>query len=365
MTLQAVNPRFPPYTVLSTALATTTFTFDATTDRMAYVFLAPKTGTLDRAEFNIGSITTWPTGGVQCGWQNLTETATPSIPDGTFTHSVTVTTSPGAGWWNPGSFVDGGAAKRAVTRGDALAIVVAPVSGTTSFTMLRLDDAGTAPNHNSGLFPYSVVNASGSYVATPDQPLIALFYDGETEPVWVSAVPLTFVSLGSKSISNANPDYGGLIFQVKESCKCGGMVIRCDTNAITKFSLITNNAASTLAERTWDLDRRYVDGTGWMVITFTSEATLSVNTDYRLIMDNSGSATAATIGFATVAAAGHRAAWPVGITGNWTQSDDGTTWAETTTDIPFIYPILTAFDDGAGGGGGLLTHSGMLGGMRG
>lgn len=353
MTIQAINPITWPWWVLGTAPALNTLTFDATTDRGSAIFQCPKAGDLDRVELNIAAITTWPTGGMQAGWQGVTLTAAPAVPNGTFTHSVTVTVSPGAGWWNPGSFVDGGAAKRTVTRGELLSFVLAPVSGTTNLTINRLDDAGTIPNAMAGQFPVFATNTSGSYAATPDPLCMALFYSGESNPVYVHPLMLPIVSLGTKNLSNANPDYGGLIFQVPYSCKISGAMLRIDPDAINSILLITNDASTPLATATWDSDQRNTAASGVHYVTFDTEVTLSINTDYRIICVNTGSATALVVPFVTLPSAAYRSAMPMGLTANWTQSNDGTTWAETTTDVPLIQPVFSGFDDAAGGGGGL------------
>jgi hypothetical protein len=360
MTIQACNPLTWPWWVLGSAPALNTLTFDATTDRLAAIFQCPKAGDLDRAEPNIAAITTWPTGGVQVGWQGVTETAAPAIPNGTYTHSVTVTVSPGAGWWSPGSFVDGGAAKRTVTRGELIAFVMTPVSGTTNFTVNRLDDAATAPNTMVGQFPAFCTNTSGSYAATPDAPCLALFYDGESNPVYLHPTILPIVSLGTKTISNANPDYGGLIFQVPYACKISGAYLRIDPDEITSILLITDNAAAPLATATWDKDRRVTSASGATYITFDTEVTLSINTNYRIVCVNTGSATACGIAYVTLPSAAYRSAMPLGITANWTQSDDGTTWAETTTEVPLIQPVFSGFDDATGGGGGNTYSRGRV-----
>lgn len=353
MTIQACNPITWPWLVLGSAPSLNTLTFDSTTDRGAVIFQCPKAGDLDRVEINIAAITTWPTGGVQVGWQGVTETAAPIVPDGAYTHSVTVTASPGAGWWNPGSFVDGGAAKRTVTRGELLSFVITPVSGTTNFTINRLDDAATAPNTMIGQFPAFATNTSGSYAATPDAPAMALFYSGESNPVYLHPMILPIVSFGTKTISNANPDYGGLVFQAPYACKISGAYLRIDPDAIDSILLITDNAASPLASATWDKDRRVTTASGGQYVTFDTEVTLSINTNYRIICVNAGSATACSVSYYTIPGAGYRAACPIGLTGCWTQSDNGTSWAETTTDIPLIQPVFSGFDDAAGGGGGL------------
>lgn len=343
-----------------------TQTFDATTDYAVWIIQAPKTGTLDRMEVNIASIATWPTGGVQIGWQGATETAVPTVNDGTFTHSVTGTTSPGAGWWNPGSFVDGGAAKKSVTRGDLLVFAMKVVSGTASFVVNRLDNSNFSGGAGlTGKFPIYEANVTGTTVASSNALCCALFYDGESTPVSFDEAIPPVLAMTTQTVVNSDRDYAGLLFQVPFTCKCSGMKVRADIDADVTFKLITNNAASPLASVTWDKERRYSDGSGYFTIMFTAEVELTINTDYRLIIDNSGSATACTFTVWTINAAGHRAAWPLGERTALTTSADGTTWADTTTSQPLIAPILSALGDGAGGAGGIMTHPGMHGGMRG
>lgn len=363
MTIQAINPITWQWWALNATPALSTLTFDGTGDRGSAIFQCPKAGDLDRVEINISAITTWPTGGVQMGWQGVTETSAPIIPNGSYTHSVTVTSSPGAGWWNPGSFVDGGAAKRTVTRGELLSFVVTPVSGTTNFVINRVDDVNTVPNTTTAHFPCFPTNTSGSYSASPDALCMALFYSGESNPVYLHPIVLPIVSFGTKSISNANPDYGGLVFQVQSACKISGAVIRMDPDEITNVLLITDNAASPLASSTWDKDRRTTAASGVCYITFNTEVELAINTNYRIVAVNTGSATVCAVAYVTLPSADYRSAMPLGLTGCWTQSDNGTSWAETTTDVPLIQPVFSGFDDATGGGGAgiaVLTRGGLV-----
>lgn len=343
-------------------VAFATQTFDATTDLAVVGFLAPKTGTLDHMDINIAAITTWPTGGVQCGWQGATETAVPSVPNGTFTHSSTTTVSPGAGWWSPAAFVDGGAAKKSVTKGDLIFFVMKAVSGTTSFTINRLDNTNFSSGAGLlGKWPLYEANTTGTTVASSNVIACALFYDGESTPTSFSHVVPPVLAMTTQTVVNSDRDYAGLLFQVPFTCKCGGMMIRGDIDANVTFRLITDNAGSPLASSiAWDSERRYADGSGYFEITFTSEVELSINTDYRLIVDNSGSATACTFTVWTINHADHRAAWPLGTTTALTTSADGTTWADTTTSQPLICPIITALGDGAGGGGLAIPVSGRI-----
>lgn len=356
MALQSVPPFLLGafYPALNNYGAFTAQTFDATTDLAVWIFQAPKTGTLDRMDVNIAAITTWPSGGVQVGWQGVTETAVPTVNNGSFTHSVTVTASPGAGWWNPGSFVDGGAAKKSVTQGDLIAFVMKPVSGTVSFTVNRIDSTNLPIGGGLiGKFPMYLANTSGTTAISATGLSVALWYDGDSAPTSFSPHAPPVLAMTTKTVASTNPDYAGLLFRVPFSCKVKGAMIRADVDSNATIKLITNDASTPLASVTWDSERRATDGSGQMLFMFTSEVTLSVNTDYRVIIDNSASATACTMTVWTVAAASHRGAWPYGETSALTTSNDGTTWTDTTTSQPLFALLVSALDDGVGGGGGL------------
>lgn len=356
MALVSIPPLFWPgmLTGLNSYTALTAATFDAATDKYAFVFQCPKAGTLDRMEWLIGAITTWPTGGVSVGWQNLTETATPSVPSGAMTHSVNVTVSPGAGWWNPGSFVTGGSSKRTVSRGEVLACVVEVTSGTTSFTLMQIDDVATALT--LGQFPYRLFNSTGSYAYSQDYPTVALFYDGESNPTPIHPIVLPVSAMATRTVSSANPKYAGLYWTAPVACKVSGMWIRADIDAITKFAMIADNAGTPLASATWDNDRRGQNANGFQAIWFDTEVTVAAGDVRRFIIDNNASATTAIVAYWTLPGAGYRAAWPHGIGASWTQSNDGTTWSQTTTEMPLCGPIITALDDGVSSGGSTYSR---------
>lgn len=105
MTIQSV-PAFPwPLHNLwrsgATAytLATTTVTIDASTDRIALVFQAPKTGSLDRMEFRVAGGTALQD--IRCGWQDVDLTT--GDPDGAYDEYADVS-SYSAGWIVPSYF---------------------------------------------------------------------------------------------------------------------------------------------------------------------------------------------------------------------------------------------------------------------
>jgi hypothetical protein len=95
-------------------LAVRSFLLDSTADRYALIFQAPKTGTLDRMEFNVSGGTALAD--MKAGWQNLDLTT--GYPSGTYTHWRTLT-SYATGWLAPAFFDsngDGTGSRRSVTR---------------------------------------------------------------------------------------------------------------------------------------------------------------------------------------------------------------------------------------------------------
>lgn len=362
MTLQAIAPIWWPEipgAIASIAAHATAITFDNGADRYAMIFQAPKAGDLDRMELMIGAVTTWPTNGVKFGWQGVTETSTPAIPNGTYSHSVTVTSAPTANtWYAPSSFVDGGAAKRTVTKGEVLSFVVAPANSgdTTSFTLLRLDWPSSSGLFNG--FPLAVANTTGSYGFSGRFVPCALFYSGESDPVIVSTYCLpcgsSSVPTTTQAISSANPKYAGMVFHVPYSCKVDGMWVVADTDAIESALICTTDATTPLASSTWDADRRADAGSNLLRIQFTAEVTLSVNTNYRLILKNSVSGTTCLLRYWVFATGtpNYGAAYGLGSTAKLTTSNDGTTWSDTTGSVPLMGLRISGLDDGAGGGGG-------------
>lgn len=100
---------------------------DAAGEKVAIVFRAPKTGTLDRAEFKLDAVTQAPVSGLRVSFQDVG--AADGNPDGTQDQFRTVpqgSISAGA-WVVPGLMTsDGtdGGTKRSVTKGDLIAFVV-------------------------------------------------------------------------------------------------------------------------------------------------------------------------------------------------------------------------------------------------
>lgn len=71
MALQPFPEWAPVFFAGTGTVAATTFVIDATTERAVLLFMAPKTGNVDRIEFNVGAVTNSPDNGLRAGLQSV------------------------------------------------------------------------------------------------------------------------------------------------------------------------------------------------------------------------------------------------------------------------------------------------------
>src|SRR5262245_35066085 len=130
MTMVAVGPYFLPDPIRTNsnglAFVTTNGLIDAAAEKDAFIFEAPKAGTLDMFEFSLGAVTQAPTNGLKCSFQDVSGST--GDPDGVIDQFRTVTGGLSAGAWvAPGLITSDGTdtgTKRAVAKGDLLACVI-------------------------------------------------------------------------------------------------------------------------------------------------------------------------------------------------------------------------------------------------
>lgn len=337
-------------------LATNTITIDATTDRVALIFQAPKTGTLDRMEFRVAGGTSLQD--IRCGWQDV-DLAT-GFPDGTYDQYADVT-GYSAGWIVPnyfGASGGGSGAKRSVTQGDLLAFVIESTGGTPNITITALNTSGgTGP-----VFPQGASNLTGSYANTASHVLCSLYYDGESD-----ATPINWYSNGgtvisTQSISTGNPRQAGLAFTLPFACRVAGMGFHADVDADLLVRLYDSATNDVLAGAlTWDATvPGGASGAGVFEVRFPSPVTINANQKYRAVLENT-TATACAIRYTDFNDNGDVAGWGGGKNCFWTQSNlayaslvNEASWSDTNSRVPFFYLIIDGLDDGAGGGGGTV-----------
>lgn len=344
----------------SHALVTGTITVDSSADRIALLFLAPKTGTLDRMEFNVAGGTALQD--LRAGWQNV-DLAT-GYPDDTYDEYADIS-GYSAGWIVPayfGASGGGSGAKRSVTQGDLLAFVISSTGAGPNITITTHAYGG-----GSGVtrLPSLVTNLTGSYtIPNEAMPAVSLYYDGETD-----ATPINWQVNGGRVITTANistgtPRQAGLKFTMPFPARCVGAGFLADPDADLILRLYDSATNDMLASAvTLDKDIPGASpGAGAFEIRFPSAITLAAGGTYRLVLENT-TATNCALRYMDFNDNGDLAAWNGGKNAFWTQSDlayaslvNEASWSDTDSRVPFAWLILDGLDDGAGGGGGLAAN---------
>jgi hypothetical protein len=174
-------------------------------------------------------------------------------------------------------------------------------------------------------------------------------------------------SIAGGSFNNTNSAARGVRFQVPFTCRCVG--IRYWANAATgDFDLALYNDAGTelsSSATSVDGDVPAAAATGCINAFFDNPVTLSPGTAYRAAIIPS-TATNQIIQLHTLGSADLRSAMLGGLNYTYAVRTSGV-WDDTnTTVVPFMDILIDQLDDGvSAGGGGLLRHPGMSGGLNG
>lgn len=312
--------------------------------RIGFNFQAPKTGTIDRILWQSGTASGSPTVDVRL------ETVGTGSPSGTLfganTNIVTGTVASNTAYE---STLTAGAS---VTQGDFLSLVWAYNSGTSiqialatlvNSMQLNLPQISTAGTYSliAGRIPYAALRYSDATYC-PISPGGVAYGTGSTITAYTSGekgVRFRFTNpiRISGFWSTNDPDIDVTYSLYADSTAPGGTAIRSVAVATNRF--IQKNANVS----------QYI---------FSSSVTLSANTWYRLVGSSSGSP-GTRFNINTIPSASYAAA--VATDHHLTESSGGS-WTDTTTILPQIGVVADGFDDGIGGGGGLILPRAMNGG---
>lgn len=369
-TLTAFGPTYLPRPIIQTGLpAFASKLFDGGTDQLAFILTVPKTGTLDRFEFRTGAVTTWPTNGIRCSFQDI-DTATGN-PDGTQDQYRDIVTAlsanawvdseyPGAGTLEVGG-ADGGG-KRAVTRGQKLACVIELVNtgDTTSFNVSSISTVAARAELN-GYLPHMRHNASGAYAQQgSDISIVALKYNDGTFG-YVNAFPFSAINTHSLTAAG-NPDEVALALTTPVvPLRIGGAWMLLNGSATGRaFDVVLYNNVTQKAQfQIVDTDE-LVSASAASLCAFLFDADYDVATSetWRLA-HKAGAAATASYSF-DVAAAALLDSMEGGQDISYSERQNGTDpWSPIATRRLFAGFLFTAFDDGAGGGARLRTLMGV------
>lgn len=317
-------------------VAYTGVTLSASGSKVAFMFRAPKTGTIDRVFFKTTTLTT-PT---DTDIRLETVDATTGDPTGTLfaTNSNIVIAS---GSMTANAFIEATLTAGApVTKGDILAVVIAP-SGTPNMTFSRLAvptgfgqpySASYAGSWTKSInaFPGAIRYSDGSYPHTPG--------------VWpVSALSTVGIT------STGTPDEIGNLINLPFKCRASGLLI--DTNSggagSTIVARIYDAADAVLASKT--LTMTQLSGAGIVMATLDAAVTLEAATDYRIAVEAT-TTTNRTFKYVDAPNSSVAEALPLGNKLTYTARTNAGAWSQTANRRLGIGLIVDQLDDGAGGG---------------
>jgi hypothetical protein len=331
--------------------ANTNLTFNSTNTRFAWAVQAPKTGNIRKLHWRTATVTTAQT----IKWSMQDPDAATGFPDGTADQSFTQA-SPASNTWYTGTF----SADRAVTQGDWLSLVEEWDSTAGNITI----PAVAAPEFSSHYMASYVSGAWGKGLASTNRGFIGyLEYDDG------SIVPI----LGGTAGIAVNTDFNnagtyreqGLYFQSPVGLRVCGIGWDGRLTGDADVVLYGSDGTTVLASKSLDKDTGFsTTATGSFAI-FSSKVTLSASTWYRAVIKPT-SATNVRLNWIDTDANSAFDAVPFafGRNGYLTRKDSGGTWTQVDSSKPWVWPLCDGIEVG-GGGGGIITHAGMNGGLNG
>jgi hypothetical protein len=319
-----------------------TLQIDASGEKVGFVVRTTKAGDISKVHFRTSTVANSQTLLISLQAVDLTT----GDPNGTADQSGTQA-SPTSNTWHSVTL----GASRTVAAGDRLAVVI-EFNATVGDVLIA--SASTLQHEQS----YADLFTS-SWAKQGRSPMVLLEYsDGSFSPL----VGVTG-GLPTQTIydSTSTPDEIALKFKLPYTAKCDGGMFRGLLGGDVDIVLYDSNGSTVLG--TDSLDKDVVQATTGTFVGVWAAATLAANTFYYLSVKPTTSTSARLFSF-SVSTAAHLAQSYGGQNFHWAQQTDAGGWTPTTTARPLIVPRLSAFDD-ATGGGGVLTHPGMSGGLNG
>lgn len=341
---------------------------DASTEKAAIIFRASKAGTISGVMIICGSTTQTPVSAMTIRLETVS--ATDGYPTGTLIDSAGANDAKGTFTFTASTTVLATiSTPPTVAIGDIIAIVV----GYSSFN--------SGENANFGFQAYLTANNTGmpysaAYIGigpawqkgggTVYPPNFALVY-GDGSIITPSGAGYAWNSVTEVThSSSSSPDEYGNKFRLPFNARVVGSwgFFRKDGD----YTVTLYDSDGTTALRTLSMDKDVV-GTpvSQVALYFSTPVTLTKDTWYRITWYPNTTTSCRTWHFNVSDVGGYEGmdAAPCGSDMHLTKRTDAGAWTDTTTQRCMMGLVIDQLDDGAGGAGGLKTHPGMDGGMRG
>lgn len=317
----------------------------ASTTRLAWVFQAPRAGTLEFAEWYAGYA-----GGAAAVKVSFQDVDASGNPDGVDAYRVIGT--PSTGWQIQQLTSDGtsGGSKKTVTLGQWVALVFEWDSTQSGFYELHglRNDFNTTLQGGCYALTYT-----GTWNRTTGQGIWANFAvrytDGNYYPVVGTVMPLTAPFTDTYNAGSA-PDERGMRLVVGVGVRVIGAWFLGTLSGNADLVVYDGDGSTVLASRA------LVPGYGpeasfrrYREVQYTASAALSAGPVYRLVLKPTSGSNVALDGV-TVNSAALLDAYPCRATWHYTARTDAGAWSETATKRPFMGLIVDAVDAAGGGG---------------
>lgn len=340
----------PSYHHLRLALGTASNILDVIGEKLACVFKVPKTGSIVAVGCRTGTVS-----GSGLSVSAGLETLSSGDPSGTaYGGSVAGSFTPTT---NAFFEITLGTAASA-TIGDDIAVVFNLTAGTTP--SVNIPATNDASSGSTTVFPY--IDTYNGTVWTKSSTTILIswikYSDGTYEYTGMSP----FIQSTSAFNNGSTPDEYALYMNLTAPCRTVGFWLYANFPAATDIVLYDSGST---ALRTNTLNVSNLSGaTGYHVYPWSGgKQTLAAGV-HRLSVKPT-TTTNITIYKAQVYSAAISDAWLGGQNFKQSSRTDGGSWTEDGTLRLMGGLIIDQLDDGAGGGGGMMVHPGMTGGVRG
>ena len=325
-------------------------TLDASGEKFAVVFHAPRAGDIAKVAWKVGTATTG--GDLDIRLEDID--AATGFPDGNLiavnaNGTQTITTTNNA--WYTTTLTS----SPTVTQGQLIGAVLVA----TDAIVTEIDGSG-----NDIDFPYGLIDTGGGFSSVTRQCILAIEYsDGsyfEIPGLKVFSLRGVTASYGSSS----TPDEIGIRFKWPVPVQAVGFHLSGELDGVA--DVVLYEGTSQLTAISLDPDIRGTTGVAPSFGIFPASQSLAADTVYHLTLKPTSATTVRLNTFTFDSNALLDAADGGTLEIYHAERTDAGAFSYDTAKRPVLHLLVNAFDDGAGGaGGGLLTHPGMAGGMRG
>jgi hypothetical protein len=316
---------------------------DASGEKAAFIFRVPKTGNITKIGWRTGTVTTADDVVVSLETVDVSGHPSGTAYGGSAGTTVAlVNTNDNLWFWTTLT------TQASATAGDVVAVVIS-----ITFVNGNLQIATDQPNlgYYSG-FPYldhftTVWTKQSTARGTP---VCAVEYSDASRP-YIATLPISSVAALTYDSGTPTADEYGNRFQLPFKCKVSGAVLKAAGNAGGTLAVNLYNSSDTVIATRTAIDGDHFGGnSNCFYILFNSEVTLEANTLYRITLVPE---TAQSVSLFDIVcdSAGTLEAMPGGVNFYKTARLDGVgAWTDTNANVATIGLLISALDDGAGGG---------------